>query len=490
MYEKKGTVYLVGAGPGDHKLLTLKAAELLQIAEVIVYDRLIGDGVLTFCNPQAEYIDVGKNSGNHPVPQSEINRILLDKALESKIVVRLKGGDPFVFGRGGEELELLAEHGIPFQVVPGVTSAIAAPAYAGIPVTHRKHCSSLHIITGHTKTDSALEYTPLVQLGGTLVFMMSVAKIGEIARGLIASGMSPETHCALTENGTHNCQRSFLATLQTAEKTALANNITSPAVFVVGEVCTYMNSFNWFEALPLKGLNVLVTRPKTVAGRLSAELNALGANAVEYPCIKTVPIHFDANFEEFDVIAFTSAVGVNVFFDRLFDKGLDCRSLFNKKIAAIGSETAKAVKQYGINPDIVPETYDCTHLAELLKEENNIGLFRAKNGSQELVEILEKYNRTFKDISVYETQYIKNPGLTLTDYDYITFTSASCVTGFVNSVGSQDFSKLPAICIGKQTAAEAEKYGFKTFISHKATITSLRDKLVEVCKNDTQTSQA
>ncbi len=483
MYEQKGTVYLVGAGPGDPKLLTLKATELLQIAEVIVYDRLIGHGVLNFCNPKAEYIDVGKNSGNHPVPQNEINKILLNKALENKIVVRLKGGDSFLFGRGGEELELLAEHGVPFQVIPGVTSAIAAPAYAGIPVTHRKFCSSLHIITGHTKTDSALDYAAPAQLGGTLVFMMSVAKIGEISRGLVASGMSPETHCALVENGTHSNQRSFLATLQTAEQTAAENNVTSPAVFVVGEVCTYMTDFNWFETLPLKGAKVLVTRPKTVAGKLSAELNALGANAVEYPCIKTVSMPFRAKLEDYNVITFTSAVGVNIFFDWLYAQGMDGRSLYNKKIAAIGSETAKAVKQYGINPDIVPETYDCIHLGELLKDENNIGLFRAKNGSQELVAILEKHNRNFTDIPVYETQYIKNPELTLTDYDYVTFTSASCVTGFVNSVGDRDFSGLPAICIGKQTAAEAEKYGFKTHISDRATITSLRDKLVEVHKN-------
>ncbi len=487
MYEQKGIVYLVGAGPGDVKLLTLKALELLQIAEVVVYDRLIGKGILDLCNANAEFIDVGKNSGNHPVPQNEINSLLLQKANENKIVVRLKGGDCFLFGRGGEELELLVENNVPFQVVPGVTSAIAAPAYAGIPVTHRKHCSSLHIITGHTQSDAELDYPALVKLGGTLVFMMSVAKIGDISQGLIKCGKSPTTPCAIVENGTHSNQRSFLGDLSSIEVIAAENNVISPSVFVVGDVSTYLDKFNWYESLPLKGANVLVTRPKTVAGRLSAELNALGANAVEYPCIKTVPIDFDADLNDYKVIAFTSAVGVDIFFKWLFDNGLDCRSLYDKKIAAIGSETAKAIEKFGIKPDIVPKTFDCAHLAELLINYNDIALFRAKNGSEELVEILNKNNIAYSDISVYETQYIKNDGLDLTAFDYVTFTSASCVTGFVNSVGQQDFSKLPAICIGNQTAKQAEHFGFKTFISEKATILSLRDKLSEVHKYGSKT---
>lgn len=244
-----GKVYLVGAGPGDPGLLTLKGRALLERAEVVVYDRLVGPEILKMIPENAEKIDVGKNAGKHPVPQPEISRILLEKAQADKQVVRLKGGDSFVFGRGGEELELLIAHGVPFEVVPGITSAIAGAAYAGIPVTHRDYCSSVHLITGHRREDGALglDYDALNRIGGTLVFLMSVSTIEEISQGLLGVGMAADMPCAMVENGTLPSQRKFRTTLQHAAQTVRDEGVHSPALFIVGRVCTLSDAMNWFD---------------------------------------------------------------------------------------------------------------------------------------------------------------------------------------------------------------------------------------------------
>ena len=248
MMADMGKVYLIGAGPGDPGLLTVKGRDCLVKADVVVYDRLVGPKILEMIPESAERIDVGKNSGHHPVPQPEISRILLEKALEGKRVARLKGGDSFVFGRGGEELELLAAHGVPFEVVPGVTSAFAGAAYAGIPVTHRDYCASVHLITGHRQKNGALsiDYEALNRLKGTLVFMMSVANIDEIAQGLMAAGMSPDMPCALVENGTLPSQRKCLTTLALAARKVQEAQIHSPALFIVGRVCLLSETMDWF----------------------------------------------------------------------------------------------------------------------------------------------------------------------------------------------------------------------------------------------------
>mgnify|MGYP006070650005 FL=1 len=275
---KKGQVILVGAGPGDPELLTIKGRKAIESAEVVVYDRLVGQAIFDLIPENAERINVGKESSHHTVPQEQINQILLEKALEGKRVVRLKGGDPFLFGRGGEELELLSEHGVSFQEVPGITSAIAVPAYAGIPVTHRDCCSSLHIITGHQRAGKPLSinFEALVQTKGTLVFLMGVSALGEICRGLLEAGMEPDMPAAVIEKGTTPSQRPILATLSTLPETAKAEKVKSPAIIIVGKVCAYSNQFDWFDHLPLKGKTVIVTRPKERAGTLSERLRALG----------------------------------------------------------------------------------------------------------------------------------------------------------------------------------------------------------------------
>ena len=322
---KKGKVYLIGAGPGDAGLLTVKGAALLKEADVVIYDRLISEDVLAKIPEGTERINAGKNAGNHPIPQEEINKILLREALLGKIVIRLKGGDPFVFGRGGEELELLRTNDVPFEVVPGVTSAIAAAAYAGIPVTHRDFCSSLHIITGHAKGDreAEIDYESLVKLKGTLVFMMSVSNAGLIADGLMRAGMSHKTESAIVENGTTCAQRKFITTLGEIRKTVEANAIESPAVIVVGRVCSLSQKFDWFSDLPLRGCRVLVTRPQRTAGKLAGKLKDHGAKVTLYPCIETVKLDFDLHVEKYDVILFTSAFGVSCFFYALEFRQLD-----------------------------------------------------------------------------------------------------------------------------------------------------------------------
>ena len=495
--ERRGKVILVGAGPGDPGLLTLKGREALRKAEVVVYDRLVSPAILAMMPADAEKIDVGKEASHHKVPQWQINQILLDKALEGKTVVRLKGGDPFVFGRGGEELELLAEHGVAFEEVPGVTSAIAACAYAGIPVTHRDFCSSLHIITGHARAGAELtiDFEALVRTRGTLVFLMGVTAMPKIVEGLLQVGMDPDTPAAMVESGTTPAQRRCDATLGTLPERAAAMGIHSPAIIVVGKVCALAKDFCWYDKLPLKGKRILVTRPRDRAGTLSEKLRALGADVTEYPCIETVPILPCIEMEralgrigDYQWLAFTSPAGVEAFWSCLRGMGKDARHLGGVGLAAIGSGTAKALAEHGLAADLIPSVYDAAHLGAELAEQasGKVLILRAEIGSPALTEALERGNIAYDDISVYRTMY-ENPQsqalrelLEAGELRYVTFTSASTVKGFVSSVGEgADFSKITGLCIGEQTAAEAEKHGIAVKIAKKATIDALVDLAME-----------
>ncbi|HOM01600.1 MAG TPA: uroporphyrinogen-III C-methyltransferase [Acetivibrio sp.] len=489
MADRKGKVYLVGAGPGDEELLTVKAVDIIKRADVIVYDRLVSGSILSRIPDNAEKINVGKNAGNHPVPQHEINKILINKALEGKTVVRLKGGDPFVFGRGGEELEFLHENGIPFEVVPGITSAIAAAAYAGIPVTHRDFCSSLHIITGHAKDGGSLDidYDSLVKLKGTLIFLMSVASFPQIALGLIEAGLNPDMDAAVIENGTRANQRKFVAKLCDIPKVIEENQVQSPAIIVVGKVCALSGKLDWFSKLPLYGCNVLVTGPKKTSEKLVGQLSRLGAYVIEYPCIDTEPMDFDIDIKEYSWIIFTSSLGVQIFFKKLNEAKLDSRHLHNKKIAAVGSQTAEELLKHGICADFVPSKFDGKHLAnELLRSgkitsKDKVVVFRAKDGTKELVEIFESSNISYTDVPAYTTKYIKQDKVDINNIDYITFTSESCVKGFAYSFDNAiNSSKINAICIGEQTAKAARAYGMNTIISDAATVSSMVEKIVEI----------
>ena len=489
-----GSVILVGAGPGDPGLLTEKGRSALQNAEVVVFDRLVSPAILSLIPAKAERIDVGKQASLHLVPQEEINRILLRKALEGKRVVRLKGGDPFLFGRGGEELELLQENGVPFEVVPGVTSALSVPAYAGIPVTHRDFCSSLHIITGHAKAGAQLkiDFDALRRTGGTLVFLMGVSTLPEICSGLLCAGMEKDMPAAVVESGTLPGQRKLVSTLAELPQAAAGAKIKSPAIIIVGKVCALSDRFDWFGNLPLKGRRVIVTRPADRNGTLCCSLRELGADVLEYPCIRTAPRdpapELDAAIETLSAyhwLVFTSPAGPALFFRRLRASGKDARALAGLKLAAIGPKTAEALATFGLTADLVPAVYDSEHLAEAMAQvEGPVLLCRASSGSDALPQIFTKNGVPFTDAPCYDTVYESPDPETahvwLQTPVLVSFTSASTVRGFVNSLPGADLSNVTGCCIGRQTALEAEKHGIRVAVSKQATIESLIECIKEV----------
>ena len=376
--EKSGKVYLVGAGPGDAELLTKKAERVLQEADVIFYDSLVGDAILARMPARCRKVPVGKRSGNHLVRQEDTNRMLLEEAQAGSCVVRLKGGDPFLFGRGGEELELLAAHGIPFEVVPGVTSAVAVPAYAGIPVTHRDFTSSVHIITGHRRAGEAdpLDYPALVRAGGTLVFLMGVRALPEICAGLQAAGMAPETPAAVLERGTTAAQRRVTATLATLPEESSRAEIGMPAIIVVGEVCSCAEQFAWAENRPLAGEKILLMRPQHLIREFAERLRGKGAEVLEVPLIETRLIRensrLDAaitDLEAYQWIVFTSPTGVRLFFEKLASGRTDLRRLARCRFAVIGEGSRRELEQRGLFPDLMPEVYTGEALGKALRDQ-------------------------------------------------------------------------------------------------------------------------
>ncbi|MBR2189751.1 MAG: uroporphyrinogen-III C-methyltransferase [Eubacterium sp.] len=376
--EKSGKVYLVGAGPGDAELLTKKAERVLQEADVIFYDSLVGDAILARMPARCRKVPVGKRSGNHLVRQEDTNRMLLEEAQAGSCVVRLKGGDPFLFGRGGEELELLAAHGIPFEVVPGVTSAVAVPAYAGIPVTHRDFTSSVHIITGHRRAGEAdpLNYPALVRAGGTLVFLMGVRALPEICAGLQAAGMAPETPAAVLERGTTAAQRRVTATLATLPEESSRAEIGMPAIIVVGEVCSCAEQFAWAENRPLAGEKILLMRPRHLIREFAERLRGKGAEVLEVPLIETRLIcenpRLDTavtDLETYQWIVFTSPTGVRLFFEKLAAGRTDLRRLAHCRFAVIGEGSRRELEQRGFFPELMPEVYTGEALGKELRDQ-------------------------------------------------------------------------------------------------------------------------
>ena len=361
---KKGLVYLVGAGPGDIGLLTVKGLRCLQKAEVVIYDFHLNAQILNYISRQAELIYAGKRGGHHTMTQDEINKAIVDKAREGKIVCRLKGGDPFVFGRGGEEAQELFRAGIPFEVVPGISSSVAAPAYAGIPLTHRLYSSSFAVIPGYedtTKEESAINWEKLATGVGTLVFLMAVKNIDELTRKLIAHGRSPDTPVAVVRWGTRPDQKTIVSTLKDIAALVREKDIRPPAVTVIGDVVTLRKELNWYENKPMFGQRILVTREHSGGFDL---LEELGAEILQFPTIEIVPPEswdgLDTAIEKihsYDWLIFTSTNGVKYFFSRLFEKNVDIRELKGLKICAIGRKTRDSLNAYGINVDLVPEEF-------------------------------------------------------------------------------------------------------------------------------------
>lgn len=456
-----GKVTLVSAGIGRVGLMTLDSINALKNADVVVYDRLLGEGVSELIPENAEKINAGKETSKHTIPQSEINNILISKAKEGKNVVRLKGGDSYVFGRGGEEAEALYRTNIPFSVISGVTSAIAAPAYAGIPVTHRDCSSSLHIITGHHKNDNALNinFKAYAEIGGTLVFLMGVKNLEYITNGLINAGMKGNTPCAIVENGASPMQRKVISSLR--DISLKAADFKSPSVIVVGDVCRYSDSLDWYSRLPLKGKKIIITRPFDRAKNMANMLREQGALVDILPCISTESLNTEIceDIEKSETILFTSPTGVKTAFDIIYKNKRDARIFGGKHIGAVGGKTGAELLKYGISADIVPKEHSGIALADEICKNNldNILILRAEKGAEGITEYFKSKNKAFTDKAVYRTNIIN---VKADNADYVVFASPSEVKGF-----SENEKNYIGVCIGKTTLAEAEKQGIKAILS-------------------------
>lgn len=491
---KTGKVWLVGAGPSDGGLFTIKGKMVLETADVVIYDQLVGDSILCMIPPAAEKIDVGKHAGFHKMNQEDINKLLLAKAQEGLCVVRLKGGDPFLFGRGGEELELLKAHKVPFEIIPGITSPIAVPAYAGIPVTHRDYTPSLHIITGHRKRGNEEEpdYDKLAALGDvTLVFLMSIGALSSICEGLMKAGMNENTPAAVLEKGTTARQRRVVSTLKCLPGDAAKAHIGTPGIIIVGRVCTLSERFHWAEDRPLGGVRVILTRPADKASRLFGKLMLLGAEVIELPSSVTVPLEENNNFDRaleeihtFQWMVFTSDTGVKSFFSHLRERHIDIRAVGSIQVAAVGPATKKALEERGLMVDYVPRIYNGNALGEglasLLDKDSRVLVFAPDNMESSAFASLRGLGICCTLVGLYRTEYAEHEPLTIYPDDFVTFTSASCVEGFVNTMKDIDFTKVCAVCIGEQTAASALKYGMRIYVSREATINSLVDEVVKL----------
>lgn len=485
---KKGKVYLVGAGPGDPGLLTLKAKKVLEEAEVVIYDYLANKKFLDFCKEDAEKIYVGKKGGAHTLPQEEINKLLVKKAKEGKVVVRLKGGDPFLFGRGGEEVEALVEENIPFEVIPGITSAIAVPAYAGIPVTHRNYTSTLAIITGHEaegKEESRIDFSALAKIG-SLVFLMGVKNLPYIVKRLIEEGKSLETPVAVIQWGTLPKQKTVEGTLENIVERVKERGITAPAIIIVGEIVKLREKFNWFETKPLFGKKIIITRTRESASKLVEKLEKLGADCYEIPTIKIEPIKDEKVFQtlnkiyQYDWIVFTSENGVKLFFKYLWEGGKDLRILGKAKIAVIGKSTQRALEDFGIRPDLVPEK-DYTQeglvsaFSKLNIREKIILIPRAKEARDVLPEKLREYGAKVEVLPIYETKICEESKEELKKVleegiDIITFTSSSTVKNFFKLLEENQKPLLKNVLfasIGPITSATLREFGFEPHIEAK-----------------------
>ena len=489
---KNGKVYLVGAGPGDPGLLTLKGKRVLEQAEVVVYDRLVGPQILALAPPQAERIYAGKASADHTLSQDKINELLVEKCAEGKFVVRLKGGDPFLFGRGGEEALYLSQHGCEFEIVPGVTSAIAAPAYAGIPVTHRDIATSVAFITGHEKpgkAESSIRWHELASGIDTLVFLMGIENLPAISQNLIAAGRAADTPAALVRCGTLPEQEVLTATLGTIMQQFLEHGFKPPAVLIVGDVVKLHEKLAWVEKLPLWGRRIVVTRPSEQSADFIAKLQALGAAVLVMPSIEIKPavdqglLHrtFE-NLAAYAWLIFTSRNGVDIFFDELFAQGFDMRSLHGLQLCAIGPATAERLRSKGLIADVVPADFRAEGLLEALHEKVQAGqkvlLPRAAGSREVLPEGLRRLGAQVDEINLYESVAPEEidaetlQAILSSPIDLITFTSSSTVANFVGLVGkdraAQLAARIPAACIGPITAATARENGFTVAVEATA----------------------
>ncbi|MFH1914601.1 MAG: uroporphyrinogen-III C-methyltransferase [Pseudomonadota bacterium] len=476
-------VFLVGAGPGDPGLLTLRAKEIIETCDVMIYDYLANADFLKWCKPDCEILYVGKKGGDHTLPQDQINELIVDKARSGKTICRLKGGDPYVFGRGGEEAEELVEAGIDFEVVPGITAGVAAPAYAGIPVTHRDHTTSVCFITGHedpTKGESGNNWAVYGQSNSTLVFYMGVGNLPMIAENLMKNGRAADTPVALVRWGTRCNQQSFVSTLENVAADAAERKFKAPSIIIVGGVCSLHDKLGWFEKKPLLGKGVVVTRAREQASGLVDILRGHGACVHEFPTIAVEHLDDYAEVEtailqlaRYQWVVFTSVNGVKFFWEQLSAIGLDSRIFCGMQIAAIGPATADELKARGIIPDFVPDKYVAEHVVEGLLalgiQGQDVLIPRAKVAREVLPEELKKAGCNVTVLPVYETRLVQQTGdeivaaLDKGAIQYVTFTSSSTVENFFELIPADTLRQYPDVTlasIGPVTSKTLARFGF------------------------------
>ncbi|MEO8690900.1 MAG: uroporphyrinogen-III C-methyltransferase [Solirubrobacteraceae bacterium] len=461
------TVFLVGAGPGDPGLLTVRAVALIAAADVVLYDRLIPPEALDHARADAELVYVGKQGGGPQMPQGEIDRLLVEHGRSGRRVVRLKGGDPLVFGRGGEEALVLREAGVEFEIVPGVTAGVAAPAYAGIPVTHRELASGVAFITGHEdpdKPESSLDWAALARFPGTLVFYMGVRALPRIAERLQAEGRPAGEPVAVIERGTLPGQRTLVATLADVAARANEGQIRAPAVTIVGPVVALRDELAWLERRPLHGRTVAVTRARAQASPLAARLRELGAAVIEAPAIRTVSLRAEIpDLQHYDGLVATSPNGVHELFARLLDSGRDARSLAGLHVAAMGPGTARAFGEHGVAPDTIPERSVAEGLIDALAGVplRRVLIARAREGRDVLIEALRDRGAHVDVLALYET--LPEPlgadaVAAVKAADYVTFTSASTVRHLVGAAGPDALDGPRLASIGPATSDELRSH--------------------------------
>ncbi|HYC90242.1 MAG TPA: uroporphyrinogen-III C-methyltransferase [Thermoanaerobaculia bacterium] len=488
-----GKVYLVGAGPGDARLLTLRAAELLSKADLVALDALVSKDIAAMIPASTEVVYVGKRAAAHALPQEQINQLLIAEAKKGKSVVRLKGGDPFVFGRGGEEAEELLAAGVPVEIVPGISSSIAGPAYAGIPVTHRAYATSVTLVTAHEADSGStgIKWPALAQLDGTIVFMMGFANLPAICHKLIEHGMSGDRGCAVISKATRPDQRTIAGTLRNIEARVAEAKLETPALIVVGDVVQLHETLNWFESKPLFGKRVVVTRAREQASELKRLLEDAGAQVLQFPTISIAPPASWDSLDRviqsrYDWLVFTSSNGVAAFFERLFALGKDVRALAGTKIAAVGASTAADLRARGVSPDVVPERFISTELLPLLPADQTglrTAVVRAEEGRDELlaelrrrggeVDLAVAYRTVAAETDLDELRTL----LEAEAIDVVTFTSASTVDNFFARLTP---GRALLASIGPTTSEAIRKHGHEPHLEAKnATIAALVETLLE-----------
>lgn len=492
---ENGKVYLVGAGPGNIDLITVKGLKAIKKADIIIYDRLIDKELLNKASKNAKFIDVGKKPDFHKVKQEDIGELLVKHSKEKKIVVRLKGGDPFVFGRGSEEALILEEQNIPYEVIPGVTSAIGVTSSVGIPVTHRNMSTSFHVITGHEnpeKGETQVNFEAISKLNGTLIFLMGLRNLKYIVDSLIKFGKSMDTKIGIIEKGCSIDERVVIGNLGNIIELKEKNNLTSPVIIVVGEVVDFHNKINWQKSLPLYNKKILITKNKDKDSIIKDRLEDLGAKLTTLPLTKIKKNDvvnelesFFSNIENFSYIVFSSTLGVELFFEQFKKLNRDIRDLNNINIIAVGEVTKKSIENYLLKVDFVPREFKLEGILEYIEDSKLSGDILHLKANKGRTLLKDNYNNRVKEVNLYNTESIKIiEDLNLNIYDYIIFTSSSSVNEFFSILKDEDkplLDNIKFVVIGPITKSSLESYGnFNIIMPNKYTIDSMIESLEEV----------